>query len=83
MKRFRWLPLSEAMEIDMWTVVFMSQDKSKTDKILKLLEENKIMTMLKTSSEGDFEVDNVYEILVPQTELETAQDIIFDFELES
>lgn len=71
------------MEIDMWTVVFMSQDKSKTDKILKLLEENKIMTMLKTSSEGDFEVDNVYEILVPQTELETAQDIIFDFELES
>lgn len=67
----------------MWTVVFMSQDKSKTDKILKLLEENKIMTMLKTSSEGDFEVDNVYEILVPQTELETAQDIIFDFELES
>ena len=82
MKRFRWLPLSEAMEIDMWTVVFMSQDKSKTDKILKLLEENKIMTMLKTSSEGDFEVDNVYEILVPQTELETAQDIIFDFELE-
>lgn len=71
------------MEIDMWTVVFMSQDKSKTDKILKLLEENKIMTMIKTSSEGDFEVDNVYEILVPQTELETAQDIIFDFELES
>ena len=34
------------MEIDMWTVVFVSQDKSKIDKILKLLEENKIMTML-------------------------------------
>lgn len=66
----------------MWTVVFVSQDKSKIDKILKLLEENKIMTMLKTSSEGDFEVDNTYEILVPQTELETAQDVIFDFELE-
>ena len=70
------------MEIDMWTVVFVSQDKSKIDKILKLLEENKIMTMLKTSSEGDFEVDNTYEILVPQAELETAQDVIFDFELE-
>lgn len=70
------------MEIDMWTVVFVSQDKSKIDKILKLLEENKIMTMLKTSSDGDFEVDNTYEILVPQTELETAQDVIFDFELE-
>ena len=70
------------MEIDIWTVVFVSQDKSKIDKILKMLEENKIMTMLKTSSEGDFEVDNTYEILVPQSELETAQDVIFDFELE-
>ncbi|MBQ3125302.1 MAG: hypothetical protein IJC09_07785 [Clostridia bacterium] len=67
----------------MWTVVFMSQDKAKVDKILKLLEDNKIMTMLKTSAEDDFETGSVYEILVPQTELETAQDIIFDSELES
>lgn len=67
----------------MWTVVFMSQDKAKTDRILKLLEDNKIMTMLKTSAEDDFETGSAYEILVPQTELETAQDIIFDSELDN
>ncbi len=66
----------------MWTVVFMSQDKSKVDKILKLLEDSKIITMLKTSNEDDFATSGVYEILVPQTELETAQDIIFDSEFE-
>ena len=65
----------------MWTVVFMSQDKSKVDKILKLLEDSKIITMTKTSNEDDFDTCSVYEILVPQTELETAQDIIFDSEL--
>ncbi len=66
----------------MWTVVFMSQDKSKVDKILKLLEDSEIITMLKTSNEDDFATSGVYEILVPQTELETAQDIIFDSEFE-
>ena len=66
----------------MWTVVFMSQDKAKVDKILKLLEDSEIITMLKTSNEDDFATSGVYEILVPQTELETAQDIIFDSELE-
>ena len=66
----------------MWTVVFMSQDKSKIDKILKLLEESEIITMLKTSNEDDFATGSVYEILVPRTEIETAQDIIVDSELE-
>ena len=77
-----WKLRNGAMEIDMWTVVFMSQDKSKVDKILKLLEDSKIITMLKTSNEDDFATSGVYEILVPQTELETAQDIIFDSEFE-
>ena len=67
----------------MWTVVFMSQDKSKVDRILKLLEDSKIITMMRTSNEDDFNTDSIYEILVPQTELETAQDIIFDSELNS
>lgn len=65
----------------MWTVVYVSQNKAKVDKILALLDENKIMTMLKASVEEDFDTGNAYEILVPQTELETAQDIIFDSEI--
>lgn len=64
----------------MWTVVYMSQDKSKVDKILEILESSQIMTMLKTSGEDDFGTGIVFEILVPQTELETAQEAIFDAE---
>lgn len=64
----------------MWTVVYMTQDKSKVDRILSLLDEHKIMTMQKTRGVESDESGLVYEILVPQTEIETAQDIIFDAE---
>ncbi len=67
----------------MWTVVYMSQDRSKVDKILALLDEHKIMTMQQTRGVESEDSGLVYEILVPQTELETAQDIIFDAEMES
>ena len=68
-------------EIIMWTVVYVSQNKAKIDKILALLDENKIMTKLKASVEEEFDMGNAYEILVPKPELETAQDIIFDSEI--
>lgn len=67
----------------MWTVVYMSRDKVKVDKILSLLDSKEIMTMLKSAGEDDFETEGVFEILVPGTELEIAQDIIFDSELEN
>ena len=52
----------------MWTVVYISHDKAKVDKILALLEDKKIITMTKKSEESDFDY-LVYEILVPKTEL--------------
>lgn len=67
----------------MWTVVYMSQDRSKVDRILTLLDEHKIMTMQKSSGDENEDKGLVYEILVPQTELETAQDLIFDAEMEN
>ena len=65
----------------MWTVVFVSQSKPKVDSLLELLEKNEIITMLHVSGEDDFGEGTTYEILVPQTELETAQEMIFDAEL--
>lgn len=65
----------------MWTVVFISQDKEKVDNLVKLLNDNNVMTMVKNTCEDDFGVGVAYEILVPQTELETAQDIIVDNEI--
>lgn len=66
----------------MWTVVYVSQDKAKVDRVLGLLDDNKIMTRLKSSEEDDLGANKLFEILVPNTELETAQDIIFDSELD-
>lgn len=65
----------------MWTVVFVSQDRNKVDKLVKVLNDNSVMTMIKSTCEDDFEVSVTYEILVPCTELETAQDIIVDIEI--
>ncbi len=67
----------------MWTVVYMSQDKSKVDKILRIFDEHNIMNIVKSQNEDSAETATVYEILVPQTELASAQEIIIDAELES
>lgn len=65
----------------MWTVVYMSENKERVDEIISGLNDKSIMTMLKTSGEDDFNNGCSYEILVPQTELAAAQDLIFDMEL--
>ena len=59
----------------------MSENKNRVDQIIDELNSRSIMTMLKTSGEDDFNSGGSYEILVPQTELEAAQDIIFDMEI--
>ena len=65
----------------MWTEVYMSQNKVKADAIAAALEAQNIMTMRRTTGEDDFMTSVTYIILVPQTELESAQDIIFETEL--
>ena len=61
--------------------MYMSENKNRVDQIIEELNSRSIMTMLKTSGEDDFSSGGSYEILVPQTELEAAQDIIFDMEI--
>lgn len=69
------------MERIMWTVVYMSQDRIKVNKMLAILESNEIISMVKASGEDDFDMGTMYEILVPKTELESAQELILDAEL--
>lgn len=64
----------------MWTVVYLSKNKDKVDKLIEILNSNNIITMLRQSKDN-VDTTSAYEILVPQTEIETAQDIIFDTEL--
>lgn len=65
----------------MWTVVFVSQDVNKVDKLVHMLNCAGIMTRLAYSGEDDFSSGKSCKILVPHTELEAAQEIIFDNEL--
>ena len=65
----------------MWTVVFVSQDEAKINKLTFLLNDAGIMTRIQYSREDDFSTGQSCKILVPHTELESAQEIIFDNEL--
>ncbi len=60
----------------MWTVVYVSQTEEKARGLRELLELNKIIARVRNSGgEG-----GCYEVLVPQTELNSAQDLIFENE---
>ena len=65
----------------MWTVVYVSRNKDKIDKLISILNSSSIITMLRLNGNKDSENSVTYEILVPRTELDQAQDIIFDTEL--
>lgn len=61
----------------MWTVVYVSQSIETVKKLVDVLLDNKVISKLRrvNNSKSD---GNCYEVLVPRTELETAQDLIFD-----
>ncbi len=65
----------------MWTVVYVSQNKSKIDRLIAVLNSSSIITMLRLTGKNGSGECGAYEILVPKTELDQAQDIIFDTEL--
>ncbi len=65
----------------MWTVLYVSQSIEISKKLIDVLLANRIISKLRRAS-GETVSDNCcYEILVPSTELESAQDLIFDNEL--
>lgn len=59
----------------MWIVVYVTQAEETADKLAQSLAENSIISRIrKTQSGGGFEV------LVPQSEISQAQDLIFELE---
>lgn len=61
----------------MWTVIYVSQSIETSEKLVQALLENNIISKLRRSvTEG--EQSGCYEVLVPSTELETAQDLIIE-----
>lgn len=64
----------------MWTVVYVSQSMETSKKLIDALLTNNVISKLRRANSCD-EQHECFEVLVPSTELEVAQDLIFDNEL--
>ncbi|MBR2847452.1 MAG: hypothetical protein IKC41_07445 [Clostridia bacterium] len=60
----------------MWTVVYISQNEDVAKEIKQLLEDSQILVMMR--SVGEDEEQKSFEILVPETEVEQAHNIIIN-----
>lgn len=62
----------------MWTVVYMAQNKEDADSIGKILEEKGLLTKVRTMGENGDDEEMCYEILVPESEVNEAHEIIIE-----
>ena len=60
----------------MWTVVYVSKDSSLIDKLKLELESKNILVKVKKVSQN--QGDECFEIMVPESEIEIAHDIIIN-----
>ena len=65
----------------MWTVIYVSQSIETAKKLIDVLLTNKVISKLRRTNNWNGKESTCYEVLVPSTELETAQDLIFENEL--
>lgn len=65
----------------MWTVIYVSQSIETAKKLIDVLLTNKVISKLRRTNNCNENESSCYEVLVPSTELETAQDLIFENEL--
>ena len=62
----------------MWTVVYMAQNKHDADCIGKMLEDKGLLTKLRAMGHNDTQDEMCYEILVPESEVNEAHEIIIE-----
>ena len=65
----------------MWTVIYVSQSIETAKKLIDVLLTNKVISKLRRTNNCNGNESSCSEVLVPSTELETAQDLIFENEL--
>ena len=64
----------------MWTVIYVSQSIETSAKLVDVLLKNGVISKLRRAAGSDEET-NCYEVLVPATEMQAAQDLIIDSDL--
>lgn len=62
----------------MWTVIYVAQTMNVAQRLINILSENEVIARLRCDGEDD---GGCFEVLVPETELEAAQNIIFENDL--
>ncbi|MDD3839896.1 MAG: hypothetical protein PHP06_04910 [Clostridia bacterium] len=60
----------------MWTVIYMAHNKNDADSLRDILTKEGFLVKLKPVYKNVDERRNCYQILVPQTESEEAQEVI-------
>ena len=60
----------------MWIVIYLMKGFEAVLKLKEKLENAGILAMIRRKTEGEGTEDSFYEILVPQTEVEQAQELI-------
>lgn len=62
----------------MWTVVYMAQSKDIAAKMQELLSNDGILVKLRPVSKNIENSDNYFEVLVPETEVDEAHNVIIE-----
>ena len=62
-------------------LIYVSQSIETAKKLIDVLLTNKVISKLRRTNNCNGNESSCYEVLVPSTELETAQDLIFENEL--
>ena len=65
----------------MWTVVYVSQSAEISKKLVDVLLNNGVISKVRRGGAPRCGDDSCYEVLVPSTELEAAQNLIFESDL--
>lgn len=62
----------------MWTVVYIAQSKDIAVKLQDILTKEGLLVKIRPISNNAENVDNYYEVLVPESEVEEAHGIIIE-----
>ena len=63
---------------DMWTVVYMAQSKEIAENLQELLAKEGILVKLRPVSKIEESINDYFEVLVPEAEVEEAHSIIIE-----
>ncbi len=75
-----WSMRKKNEEIEMWVVIYLVKGYDSVKRLTALLDENGILVITRQKTNDEDKSTAFYEILVPQTEVAAAQDIIIENE---